>query len=89
MCGVLPLTMSKDHAELYWRDWVSKQDDRDPFHFLKYVAKNKGKGKGKARVEEEQGGGEEGWEWEREWGEEVFEIDKDIPLPCESKTPLE
>ena len=83
--------MSKDHVELYWRDWVSKQDDGDSFHFLKYVAKDKGKGKGKgkARVEEEQGGGEEGWEWEKERGGEVFEIDKNIPLPCDSKTPLE
>ena len=76
--------MSEDHVELYWMVWVSKEEDGDSFHFLKYLPKDKekGKGKGKARMEEEQSGEEQEQEIGREQDEEDFQIDQGIfPYP--------
>ena len=96
--------MHKDHVEAYWKDWVLKESDGDPFSFRI----DKGKGREKKVVEEE----EEEEEIQEDQKDQVdedqedqekrplaaekpaipptpaFDIDNGIPLPCQCKTPL-
>lgn len=91
-----PPRMSLQDVSAYWKDWVSKDQEGDPFSFFSLddnSDRDKGKGANDGDRDNGDGGAQEGAMEQppsppdNYLPDDHFSVDDDIPLPLSCKTP--